>query len=289
LGARGVFLSSGTAFVRLSRPVSLLGIGLCVATSIRLAGGARPLDGRDAAVLAGWMLLAAGGYVLDDVRDHEIDARVHPARPLPSGLVSPKLAFRVAMGLLAAGAAALARGYAGLWAVGIVTAGLLYAYGESLKRASGLAATAMVSALLAAAAVSGGFRSGEWPAVAVFGLMTFWMNLGREIVMDIADLPEDRRLRYRTIPLIHGARTARRMAAVSLILGGGSGYLLPAAGAVPAAIFVPGLTIINLGLLSWVVVPLATDRDNSQRQVGFIKAAMFAYLALIALHLVVIP
>src|SRR5260370_19900793 len=66
-------LSRAGALVRLGRPLNLLGIGLGVATSIKLTGPARAFDGPDAAVVAGWVLLAAGGYVLDDARDSAID------------------------------------------------------------------------------------------------------------------------------------------------------------------------------------------------------------------------
>ena len=91
----------------LCRPLNLLGIGLGIVTSIKLAGGARALDRTDAAVVAGWVLLAAGGYLIDEARDSECDARFHPARPIPSGLVSRELVFGMGTGLLAAGAGVL--------------------------------------------------------------------------------------------------------------------------------------------------------------------------------------
>src|SRR5258707_1267725 len=83
----------------------------------------------------------------------------------------------------------------------------------------GLAANATISALLVLALLSGGFRSGEWRAVAVLALIVFWTNMGREIVMDIVDLEADRSQGYRTVPLIHGVRAARSLAGVCLILG----------------------------------------------------------------------
>ncbi len=273
------------ALVLLSRPLNLLGIALCAATSIRLASGPRAFDGRDAAIVAGWVLLAAGGYLIDDVRDREFDARFHPGRPIPSGLITPELASRVATGLLAVGVVALGFGSAGLLVVGIATALILYSYGEGLKRTSGLAANVTVSALLSIGAMSGGFRSGQWPAVAVLGMMTFWINLGREIMRDIADLKADRHLRYRTLPLTHGLYAARWLAGVCLAVGGGSGYLLPATGTVSLPGFTVGLTIVNLGLILLVLVPLSSGGSDFRRLVGTVKAAMFAYLALTALHL----
>src|SRR5712691_5078993 len=121
-------LSRAGALVRLGRPLNLLGIGLGVAASIKLSGPARGFDGADAAVVAGWVLLAAGGYMLDEARDSAIDARFHPARPIPSGLVSRPLAFGAGTGLLIAGATVLIFGYAGICVVGAATALVLYGY-----------------------------------------------------------------------------------------------------------------------------------------------------------------
>ena len=275
-------LAKGRALVLLCRPLNLLGIGLGVATSIKLAGGERAFDGVDVAVVAGWVLLAAGGYVLDDARDSESDARFHPARPIPSGLVSRELAFRIGPSLLAAGASVLIFGYARLWVVGAATALVLYGYGGGLKRVSGLAANATVSALLVLAVMSGGFRSGQWRAVAVLGLIVFWTNLGREIAMDIVDVEADRSQGYRTIPLVHGLRTARALAGAFLILGGCSGYLLTATGSVAPLGFAIGLTVVNLGLVSTAVLPLMTGRGDPRRVVTSAKAVMFADLVLTA-------
>src|SRR5262249_46666540 len=180
--------------------------------------------------------------------------RFHPTRPIPSGLVSRDLAFRMGTGFLAAGAAVLVLGYTGIWLMGTAAALVLYGYGDGLKRASGLAANATISALLALALLSGGFRSGEWRAVAVVALIVFWTNLGREIIMDIVDLEADRSQDYRTIPLIHGVRAARSLAGVFLILGACSGYLLTQTGSVSRPGFALGLTVVNLGLASTVVL-----------------------------------
>jgi len=270
--------------VALCHPLSLLGIGLGVGTSIKLAGGGRALDGADAAVVAGWILLAAGGYLIDEARDSDCDARFHPARPIPSGLASPELAFRAGAGLLGAGVAAFVFGYPRIWVIGGAAALVLYGYGGGLKRMSGLAANATVSALLAVAMLSGAWRSSDWRAAAVLALIVFWTNLGREILMDIVDLEADRSQGYRTIPLVHGVRAARSLAGVFLILGGCSGYLLTATGSVSRPGFAIGLTIVNLGLVSAVALPSPTGRHDPRRLVAIAKAAMFAYLILAALQ-----
>lgn len=273
-------MSSGRALASLCRPLNLLGIGLAVAASIRLADGARSLARTDLIVVAGWVLLAAGGYLVDEARDSESDSRFHPDRPIPSGLLSQVLVFRAGTGLLGAGAVALIFGYPGIWIAGAAAALALYGYGGRLKRASGLAANATVSALLALAVASGGFRSGRWHAATVLALIVFWSNFGREIIMDIIDLEADRDQQYRTVPLIYGVRAARLVAGVLLFLGGCSGYLLTATGSVSRFGFALGWTVVNVGLVSMVVLPLMTGRGDPGRLAVAAKAVMFGYLAL---------
>src|SRR5262249_52967022 len=156
---------------------------------------------------------------------------------------------------------------------------------DGLKRASGLAANATISALLALALLSGGVRSGGGRAVTVLALIVFLANLGGEIIMDIVDLGADRSQAYRSLPLIHGVRAARSLAGVCLILGGCIGYLLSHTGSVSRPDFTLALTVVNLGLASTVVLPLMTGRGDPRRLVVFAKAVMFAYLVLIALQL----
>jgi 4-hydroxybenzoate polyprenyltransferase len=85
-----------------------------VATALAdvLAGAA---VGASASVTAppglGWLLVAtaglyAGGVVLNDVFDREVDARERPERPIPSGRVHPWQAAALGAGLLAAGVGA---------------------------------------------------------------------------------------------------------------------------------------------------------------------------------------
>lgn len=72
--------------------------------------------------------LLAGGMVLNDCFDYDVDARERPARPLPSGRVAKVTAWSLGLGLLAAGVALA--GSAGLRslaaAAAVVAAILLY-------------------------------------------------------------------------------------------------------------------------------------------------------------------
>jgi 4-hydroxybenzoate polyprenyltransferase len=86
-----------------------------------------------------WLLVStaclyAGGVVLNDWFDREIDARERPERPIPSGRVAPAAAARLGFALLAAGvlAATLATRAAGF--VAGATAGAILLYDGWSKR-----------------------------------------------------------------------------------------------------------------------------------------------------------
>ena len=81
----------------------------------------------------GWLLLStaclyAGGVVLNDVFDREVDRTERPERPIPSGRVPVAAATALGLGLLGAGvlAAWLATSAAGMVAAGIAGSVLLY-------------------------------------------------------------------------------------------------------------------------------------------------------------------
>jgi 4-hydroxybenzoate polyprenyltransferase len=94
----------------------------------------------------GWLLLStaclyAGGVVLNDVCDREIDRTERPERPIPSGRVPVASAATLGLGLLSAGvvAACQATSSAGMVASGIAASVLLYdTWGKRQKLAGPL-------------------------------------------------------------------------------------------------------------------------------------------------------
>jgi len=84
--------------------------------------------GRVAIVAVAMALFYTAGMILNDLLDVEVDRRERPERPLPSGVVSPRVAGVVVAALLAAGLALLAPlGWRPL-AAGVALVGLIYLY-----------------------------------------------------------------------------------------------------------------------------------------------------------------
>src|SRR5687768_15206524 len=76
------------ARVGMMRPGNCLMAAVGTATGIAVVGGVTAGPATWIAAAAAAFLLAAFGNVLNDLRDHELDARAHPGRALPSGRVS---------------------------------------------------------------------------------------------------------------------------------------------------------------------------------------------------------
>jgi 4-hydroxybenzoate polyprenyltransferase len=98
-----------------------------------IASGGRPDPGVLLAMLAASACLYLGGMALNDCCDIEVDRRERPARPLPSGQVPLRAAWRLALGLLAAGCALAALAGAVPFGVAVTLAVLIVLYDGLLK------------------------------------------------------------------------------------------------------------------------------------------------------------
>ncbi len=99
-------------------------------------------DARLACLAAASAMLYAGGIVLNDVADVEVDRRERPTRPLPSGRIGRRTAAALAAALLL-GAVALAFGVGFLGGSSVVEAGFFTRFRP------GLVSLAIVAAVLA--------------------------------------------------------------------------------------------------------------------------------------------
>jgi geranylgeranylglycerol-phosphate geranylgeranyltransferase len=151
--------------------------------------------------------ITAGGNVLNDVCDLEIDRINRPHRPLPSGVVSPGEAGALAASLFAAGL--LLTIPAGLPCILIAAANslLLLSYARILKRTA-LWGNVAVSYLAASIYPFGGALAGL-PAIGrtlPLAGITFLAMLSRELLKDAEDIEGDSRAGARTIPIAFGVK-----------------------------------------------------------------------------------
>lgn len=119
------------AFLSLTRPANLVTAVADVLAGMAIAGYFA--DPAPDAAPVGWLCLATvglygGGVVFNDVFDAELDAVERPERPIPSGVVSKGAASALggALLLVGVGTSFLVNKTAGLLAIGIAVASLVY-------------------------------------------------------------------------------------------------------------------------------------------------------------------
>ena len=115
-----------SAYLQLVRPANVVTALADVLAGYAVAG--RPDGGGLAALLVATACLYAGGVVLNDYFDRDIDRVERPERPIPSGRVAPSRAARLGAVLLAAGVAAALASSRAAGAVAALTAAAIFLY-----------------------------------------------------------------------------------------------------------------------------------------------------------------
>ena len=176
-------------------------------------------------------LVAAGGYVVNDYFDIEIDRINKPERPIPSGRVSPKEAYALSLTLLFAGAVAgfLVGPVTGAFAA--LNAVLMYYYSKWIKK-TGLPGNLTVAFSTASTILYGALAELEWGGELVklwtvlpVYAMVFLMTLSREIVKGVEDYVGDSKAGVRTLAVVKGPRNALKVALVLLLTSVACAYL----------------------------------------------------------------
>lgn len=155
--------------------------------------------------------VAAGGNVLNDYFDVEVDRVNHPDRPLVTGEITKGEAEIYALALFSAGM--LFGFFTSLHAfiIVMVAEALLFLYEWRLK-ATGLPGNLTVSGLVGLLFLYGGAIFQRYDEIYVLALMAFLSNAGREIAKDVEDVEGD--VDRRTLPRILGTGRASFVAAI---------------------------------------------------------------------------
>lgn len=207
------------ALIRMARPVNcaMMGAAVIVGEIAILAGVPSPIQMALGFAVAS--LLTASAMIINDIVDLEIDRVNAPERPLPSGLVSKRTAALTATVAGALGvAASVPLSYYAI-AVAALTFACSYFYNTRGKQ-TGLLGNSMVAFCVAMPFLFGGIVVVGYidVLVAVFFLLAFLANIGREVTKGIADVEGDKLKNIRTVALAKGLRFAAGVAAFFYIL-----------------------------------------------------------------------
>jgi len=162
-------------------------------------------------------LVTASSFAVNDYFDFNIDRINKPEKPIPSGAVSKGSALVFGVALFFAGfTASLATNLAAtLLLLATYTLTVLYnTYGKK----TGLLGNVIVSFSVSMAFVYGSLTAinSLEPMVFFVSFLSFFINLGREIVQGIQDMEGDRSEGVRSVALVYGPRYAAALGSASI-------------------------------------------------------------------------
>lgn len=273
-------------FIRLMRPLNcmMMGFAVCVGAVLATSGA---LGNSWFNVVSGFFTgftLCAAAMAINDYYDRAIDAINEPARPIPSGAVSPNeaVAFVVvfsAVGFVLAYLVSLLCLFVAVVSWVIVTIYL------TVGKRSGLPGNFLVSACVAIPFIYGSITvvNSVGLNVLLFALMAFLSNTGREITKGIVDVVGDRAGGVKTLAVCYGEKAAAMTAAGFYVLAVALTPLPWVLGLV-SFWFIPFVLATDIGLMACAVMLL---QDYSREKARKIKnsvlwlfiVGLLAYLA----------
>jgi len=272
-------VSNMLPWITILRPLNLLQATLAVVLTTAFLGEMEEL-GILMLLILSVTTINAGGNIINDIYDLEIDRINRPERPLPSGTMSVLQARIYLIFLFAAGVLFS-------WFISIETfiiAGpisipTLIAYSACFKRQP-LIGNLIVSFMLGLTFIYVGAAYGNIQVTLVMAALAFGFTLIREIVKDLEDMAGDARVEARTLPLVWGEDKTLNLVlsfmAVFVILD-----LLPyALGAYNQVYLWMVIIGINLPLLIFAFILWKQPaKKNYSRMQLFLKLDIFVGLA----------
>ncbi len=165
----------------------------------------------------GTFFASAGGMVINDYFDFDIDSVNKPNRPIPSGQITRRGALYFSMILF--GCALVCAIFTNIWCiiVGIPALFLIILYSWKLKRKLFIG-NIVVAALSALALLYGGIATGSIQLVSILALIAFFASVSREMAKDIEDIEGDKVGGSQSVPVILGVEATAQIAGAFLIL-----------------------------------------------------------------------
>ncbi|MEM2998799.1 MAG: UbiA family prenyltransferase [Thermoproteota archaeon] len=211
-------------YVRLTRPLGSFLIGLATFLGQAVALGGLPLLPVVILPFLGSFFITASSFAFNDYFDFEIDRINRPDRPIPSGIISRRTALysSIIFALLGFSFALTTNIQAFLaFSIAFFLSVVYSIYGK----AYGLLGNTIVAFCVSTAFLFGALSTTASISYVVFSffILSFFSNLGREIVQSIHDMEGDRVKKIRSVAIVHGPLVAAVLGsacyAVTVFLG----------------------------------------------------------------------
>jgi 4-hydroxybenzoate polyprenyltransferase len=189
-----------------------------------------------ALLIAATVLIAAGGYVINDIFDQETDLQNHPKKTIIGNSISESKAYIIYASLTITGVLCgfiLANSVekSNFAVIFVLIATLLYFYASTLKQIA-VVGNIIVATLLAFSVIIIGifdivpntFDINREQMMLAFSILfdyakfAFIINLVREIIKDIEDIKGDKLQEMRTLPILIGVAKTNKIAFLLLLL-----------------------------------------------------------------------
>ena len=167
------------------------------------------------------ILIAAGGYIINDYYDVKIDYINKPDRVVIGKSITRRYAILFHIALSVSG---IVLGFYLSWkiaGVNLLSVFLLWLYSNSLKRLPfvGNLSVAFLTGL--AVFIVDLFYGKDSSLVVIYALFAFFMTLVREVIKDMEDLKGDHSFGCKTLPIVWGIRKTKILIYIILIVFGG--------------------------------------------------------------------
>lgn len=263
---------------RITRPHNSVVAGFAALIGYLIATGTLTLPSLLLAVIVA--CITAGGNVINDLYDVEIDRVNRPERPIPSGQVSLSGARLYAGMLFIVGISLAALTTTLCLAIAVINTGMLVAYAVLLKRTP-LVGNVAVAYLAASIFLFGGAFAGVeglFQNLPLAGI-TFLATVAREVLKDAEDVSGDAAGGAVTLPMIVGVRRTGLLA-FACACGAVFASILPV-GHWWGPLYLVAIGIVDLVILAgaWRSVGCSTPecvRDS--KATSLLRAGMFSAL-----------
>ncbi len=162
-------------------------------------------------------LIGSGGNIINDILDQKTDKINRPNRPLPSGKLALKTATRLYIFCKISGVfiASIAGMVPAL--IAGITSFILFFYSWNLKRIP-LVGNLTVALLTGLVFIFGASAVNNYENALFPFIFSFLINLIREVVKDIEDLPGDSKTGITTFPVVFGVPLSKKLITVLILL-----------------------------------------------------------------------
>lgn len=203
-------------YITLIRPINFLITAASIYVSCLLAGGTEAQFIPMFFASLGGACIGAGGMVINDYFDIEIDRINKPQRPLPSGAVSTYDALMFYAALSGIGLIMSAYSTRVSLIIAFAAVPVIFLYSQRFK-STPLFGNLIVGGLTGLAFIYGGAAVENISKAIMPAIFAFLINVGREIIKDMEDIEGDSKNNAKTYPVKYGMKKAGILASSFLV------------------------------------------------------------------------